>query len=115
MELRRTANLEHPRMPLDEVAGHEREMLWIPYHSRSSDADLSQKPALLGDVMKGLVTLTEIIMDMQHLFFDKVLDLHLGIDDMWKATKELNRHINAFLDTMMNIEVPVVPHILFLQ
>ncbi|KAL4912317.1 fungal-specific transcription factor domain-containing protein [Aspergillus aurantiobrunneus] len=91
------------------------DMLWIPYHSRSSDVEFLKRPALLRDVMAGLADLTQTIVDMQDLFFDKALDLSMSIDEMWKEASWLHRRLKAFLEGMAIIETPPVPQVLFLR
>ncbi|KAL5043834.1 hypothetical protein BDW71DRAFT_216100 [Aspergillus fruticulosus] len=115
MDSRKLGNLAVPRISLDQIAHIERDTDWIPYHSRSSDAAVLRKPALLRDVMAGLVDLAETILDMQDLFFDKALCLSLGIKEMWKEAERLHGRLQAFLDGMTIIEEPPVPQILFLQ
>ncbi|KAL4807130.1 hypothetical protein BDV18DRAFT_113111 [Aspergillus unguis] len=115
MELHRAPNLGIPRVPLERLAGHDRGMIWIPYHSRSSDVENFQKPALLEDVMAGMADVTQVILEMQDLLFDKALDQRLSIDDMWKEANRLNRRIETFLDSLAGLDIPLVPHVLFLQ
>lgn len=115
MESRKSANLSVPKLSLDRIDHLEKDALWIPYHSRSSDVEFLKKPALLRDVMVGLVGLTETIMDIQNLFFDKALDLSMGIDELWKEASSLHRRLQVFLERMADIEAPPVPQVLFLQ
>ncbi|KAL4998010.1 fungal-specific transcription factor domain-containing protein [Aspergillus recurvatus] len=112
MDFRKSANLAVPRISLDRIAHVERDTVWIPYHSRSSDAELLRKPALLCDVMAGLVNLAEAILDMQDLFFDKALDLSLGIKEMWEEAKRLHERLQALLDGMTIIETPPGYHVI---
>ncbi|KAL6229398.1 hypothetical protein BDW75DRAFT_245763 [Aspergillus navahoensis] len=115
MDSRKSGNLAVPRISFDRIAHVERDWVWIPYHSRSSNAELPRKPALLRDVMAGLVDLAGTILDMQDLFFDKALDPSLSIKEMWKEAERLHRHLQAFLDSMTIFETPPVPHIMFLH
>ncbi|KAL4818876.1 fungal-specific transcription factor domain-containing protein [Aspergillus spinulosporus] len=115
MDSRKSGNLAVPRLSFDRISRTEKDTVWIPYHSRSSDAELSRKPALLRDVMAGLVDLAGMIIDMQDLFFDKALDLNLSIKELWKEAERLHSRLQAFLDGMTVIETPPVPQILFLH
>ncbi|KAL4797143.1 fungal-specific transcription factor domain-containing protein [Aspergillus venezuelensis] len=115
MESRKTANLDVPRLSLDRIDHFEGDTPWVPYHSRSSDAECSHKPALLRDVMIGLADLTEIIVAMQDLFFDKALDLSMSLDKMLKEANWLHRRLESFLEGMAMIETPPVPQVIFLH
>ncbi|KAL4948961.1 fungal-specific transcription factor domain-containing protein [Aspergillus filifer] len=115
MESRKTANLDVPRLSLDRIDDFEGDTPWIPYHSRSSDAEYSHKPALLRDVMIGLVELTETIVTMQDLFFDKALDLSMTLDEMLKEANWLHRRLKSFLEGMAMNETPPVPQVIFLH
>ncbi|KAL4910473.1 hypothetical protein BDW74DRAFT_186448 [Aspergillus multicolor] len=114
LESRKSANLGVPRLSLDRIAHHEKDMVWVPYHSRSNAAELIRKPALLRDVMVRLVELTETVVEMQDLFFEKVLDLSMGIEQMCKEADRLHRRLQIFLDSAMITETPPVPQVLFL-
>ncbi|KAL4979873.1 fungal-specific transcription factor domain-containing protein [Aspergillus desertorum] len=115
MDSRKPGNLAVPRISIDRVAHIEKDTVWIPYHSRSSDAELPRKPALLRDVMAGLVDLAEMILDMQDLFFDKALGLGLSIKEMWKEAERLHGRLQSFLDGRTIIGTPPVPQVLFLH
>ena len=115
MESRKTANLDVPRLALDRIDHFEGDSPWIPYHSRSSEAEYSHKPALLRDVMIGLAELTETIIAMQDLFFDKALDLSMSLDELLKEANWLHRRLESFLEGMAMIETPPVPQVIFLQ
>ncbi|RDW90725.1 putative C6 transcription factor [Aspergillus mulundensis] len=115
LESRKSANLGVPRLSLDQIAHHERDMVWVPYHSRSSDVELLRKPALLRDVMIRLVDLTETVVEMQDLFFEKAFDLSMSIDEMCKEADGLHGRLQAFLDRVVITETPPVPQVLFLH
>ncbi|KAL4784036.1 hypothetical protein BJX76DRAFT_348164 [Aspergillus varians] len=115
MEFRKTANLEVPRLSLDRIDRLEGDTFWIPYHSRSSGVELLKKPALLRDVMTGLVSLAETILDIQDLFFSKALDLGMSIDKMWKEASLLHSRLQTFLKGIAITEGPPVPQVLFLH
>ncbi|BCS18165.1 uncharacterized protein APUU_10993A [Aspergillus puulaauensis] len=115
MESRKTPNLGAPRLSLDRIDHLEKDALWIPYHSRSSDVEFLKKPAFLRDVMVGLVGLTETIIDIQNLFFDKALDLGMSIDELWEEASSLHRRLQVFLEGLVDIEAPPIPQVLFLQ
>ncbi|KAL4944621.1 hypothetical protein BDV06DRAFT_81933 [Aspergillus oleicola] len=115
LESRKTVNLDVPRLALDRIDCFERDTPWIPYHSRSSDAEYSRKPALLHDVMTGLADLTETIVAMQDLFFDKALDFSMSLDEMLKEANWLHRRLESFLESMAMIETPPVPQVIFLH
>ncbi|KAL4927586.1 putative C6 transcription factor [Aspergillus undulatus] len=115
LDSRKTANLDAPRLSLDRIDHLEKVTHWMPYHSRSSDAEFYPKPALLRDVMVGLAELTEIIVAMQDLFFEKALDIRMSIDEMLKEASWLHKRLESFLECRAITETPPVPQLIFLH
>ncbi|KAL2834350.1 fungal-specific transcription factor domain-containing protein [Aspergillus cavernicola] len=113
MEYRKTANLGVPRLSLDEMDDLERDTFWIPYHPRSNYMGHPKKPALLPYVMAGLAGLTEFVLEIQNLFFDKALDM--SIHDVWAEADRLHSRLEAFLGDTAILEDQPVPQLLFLH
>ncbi|KAL4875765.1 fungal-specific transcription factor domain-containing protein [Aspergillus karnatakaensis] len=115
MESRKTANLEVPRLSLDMINKLERDTNWIPVQIRTNEFTYLKKPALLRNVMAGLVELTEIIVDMQSLFLVKAIDCDLSVHELCREASSLHDRLLAFLGDMAIIENPPVPQVLFLH
>ncbi|KAL4871886.1 hypothetical protein BDV12DRAFT_13054 [Aspergillus spectabilis] len=115
MESRKIANLEVPRWSLDMIDQLDRDTNWIPYQIRANEFTYLRKPALLRDVLAGLAELTETIVNMQDLFFNKAFEPHMSVHDVCKEASQLHKRLQAFLEGMAIIEQPPVPQVLFLH
>lgn len=91
------------------------DIMWIPY-PRSNQIDYARKPALLRYVMADLSDLTEIVVDIQNLLFDKAR--RMSIDDTWTAANQLYtklQHWHENLPRILDIDSRPVPQVLLLR
>lgn len=91
------------------------DIMWIPY-PRSNQIDYAKKPALLRYVMADLSGLTEIVVDIQNLLFDKAR--RMSIDDTWTAANQLYtklQHWHENLPRILDIDSRPVPQVLLLR
>ncbi|KAL2856617.1 fungal-specific transcription factor domain-containing protein [Aspergillus pseudoustus] len=115
MESRRISNLEIPRLPLREMNGTESDTKWIPYPVQDH-RDYPERPANLPYVMTKMVDLTEAVLDIQDLFFNKAFDM--SIDKVWEEVDSLYRRLKDFLQSLPDTEIidgQPIPQMLFLH
>ncbi|KAI9368826.1 fungal-specific transcription factor domain-containing protein [Aspergillus egyptiacus] len=113
LESRKLANLGAPRLSLNEMDDVGKGILWIPYHPRPNYVEYPKKPALLRYVLAKMAGLTEAVMEIQDLFFDKFLDMN--IHDIWVAADRLYTRLETFLENEVCLDDQPVPHLLFLH
>ncbi|PWY73678.1 C6 transcription factor [Aspergillus heteromorphus CBS 117.55] len=78
----KVAELKPPRYKPYLVSGIDDHILWTPY-PRFNQVDYVKKPAHLRFVATKMIELTEIVIDVQALLFDKGLDMSIG--ELWMA------------------------------
>ncbi|KAL2800285.1 fungal-specific transcription factor domain-containing protein [Aspergillus keveii] len=115
MESRRISNLELPRLMLSEMDGPQSDTTWVPYPVRDRE-DYPERLANLPYVLSKMVDLTETVLDIQSLFFDKAFNM--GIDKVWKEVDSLYSRLEEFLKSLPDTEVidgEPIPQMLFLH
>lgn len=109
------ANLARPRLKPFIRNKLDDEVAWAPY-PRSNQIEYDTKPALLASVMVHTTDLTEIIVDIQDLLYDKALNL--GMEDTWVAANKLYTRLGAWLERLpeaFQIDEDQIPQILYIQ
>ncbi|KKK19120.1 hypothetical protein AOCH_002437 [Aspergillus ochraceoroseus] len=114
MDSQKTTNLEFPRSSLDPMNDREEDSIWTPY-PQTNHEHYARKPSLVGYAMVRLANLTETIVDIQNLLFDKALDI--SMNEVWAKAIQLHARLEAFLESLPDttvLGIPPVPHVLFL-
>lgn len=90
------------------------DLMWVPY-PLTNQISYTEKPALFRDVMIERVQLTEILVDICSLLFDKAFDM--GIDDLWLAANGIYSRLQMRLEHLPGplVEEQQVPQALFVR
>ncbi|KAI9934662.1 hypothetical protein MW887_000279 [Aspergillus wentii] len=115
MELQTIANLALPILKPFERESADRDIWWTPY-PRSNQVDYAKKPALFGYIMTEIAKLTEVIVDIQGLLFDKAF--YISIDGLWTMANELHHRLQLWLKSLsdvLNIDDQPLPQVIFLR
>lgn len=90
-------------------------IMWTPY-PRTNQISYVEKPALIRYVMIEHVHLTEILIDICSLLFDKAFDM--GIDDLWLAANRIYSRLQMCLERLsgaLKVEDQQAPQALFVR
>lgn len=90
-------------------------IMWSPY-PRTNQISYAEKPALLRYMVNELANLTEIMVDIEDLLFDKVFDI--GVDGLWSAADGIYSRIRTcleFLPDALRIGDQPLPQALFVR
>ncbi|KAI9038443.1 putative C6 transcription factor [Aspergillus affinis] len=115
LESGKVANLARPRFKPFTRNKLDDEVAWVPY-PRSNQIDYDTKPALLASVMAHTTDLTEIVVDIQDLLYDKALDLRM--EDTWVAANNLYTRLGAWLEGLpdaLQVDEEQIPQILYMH
>ncbi|KAE8146034.1 hypothetical protein BDV25DRAFT_133262 [Aspergillus avenaceus] len=77
METQKMANLSPPIFERVKPRSIDDDVRWIPY-PRSNYIDYAKRPALLSETMSQMANLTEVIVEIQELLFEKAFDMAIG-------------------------------------
>lgn len=115
LEMGQTADLPNPATKPYPTEGLDDGIMWRPY-PHTNQISCVEQPALLRYVMKELANLTEIIVDMESLLFDKALDM--APVDVWPAADRIYSRIQTSLECLpdgLSIDDKPLPQALFVR
>ncbi|KAF9885695.1 hypothetical protein FE257_012677 [Aspergillus nanangensis] len=115
MEFRSVPTTPLPRFnPFTEAKLHD-DIMWAPYPI-SNSIEYCQKPALLRYVMAAMTSLTEIVIEIEDLVFDKAF--YINIDGLWMAARSLYSRLEKWLELLPDVlkrDDEQMPQTLFLH
>lgn len=115
LEMGQTADFKLPVTRPFAKDGLDDGIMWSPY-PRTNQIRCVEQPALLSYVLIELANLTEIIVDMENLLFDKAFDM--AAPDLWSAALVIYSRIQTSLECLpdaLSIDDNPLPQALFVR
>ncbi|KAK1148658.1 hypothetical protein N8T08_008543 [Aspergillus melleus] len=112
LESGKVANLARPRFKPFTKNKLDDDVAWVPY-PRSNQIVYDTKPALLATIMFHSTDLTEIVVDIQDLLYDKALDCRM--EDTWVTANNLYTRLGTWLEGLpetLQVDEEQIPQIL---